>query len=307
MRNILLHLDRQNYPQYEIIVIDDYSDPGEQSDLETMIFRLPEVFLFRSDRAPGKKHALSMGIEKARHALILCTDADGIPAGPDWIKIMVSKTSGNEMVLGYAPYFKRPGRLNQFIRFETIMTGIQYLSWSMLGRPYMGVGRNLLFPKNAFTRSNPYKHSGDVPYGDDDLFVQAVGNKIPVTVSLHPDTFVYSEPASGFRQWINQKHRHLSAGRYYSFQAWLQPGIFGIGIILHWLLLLPVLWVAVSPGMVIAFFTGIFIRWVRFAGWAKRLGDKDTSWLYPWYETGYALYLGIMGIFTMAVKKKSWN
>jgi poly-beta-1,6-N-acetyl-D-glucosamine synthase len=307
LRLTLQSLVRQDYPQYEIIIVDDYSEPKEQNDLETLVMRLPDVFLFRSDRAPGKKHALSMGVEKANHPFILCTDADCIPAGPRWIKTMMNRSNGHDMVLGYSPYFKKAGRLNPFIRFETVMTGIQYLSWTMLGYPYMGVGRNMLYPKEAFTKSDPYKHSKDVPYGDDDLFVQAAKKHVPVNVSLHPDSFVYSEPASTVGEWISQKHRHLSAGRYYSVSAWLQPGIFGVAVNLHWLLLFPMMWYQVSVEFDLAFFAGLFVRWFGYASWTKRLGDEDTKWFYPWYEIGFAFYLAVMGVITIVEKRKTWN
>jgi len=307
LRETLLALVRQDYPIYEIIVVDDYSEPAEQKEMETMLSRLPDVFLFRSDRAPGKKHALSLGIEKANHDIILCTDADCLPAGPSWIKTMIGKTSGHEMVLGYAPYFQKAGRLNPFIRFETVMTGMQYLSWAMLGLPYMGVGRNLLFPKSSFIKSEPYKNSKEVPYGDDDLLVQAVKGHISVKVCLDRNSFIYSEPALTFNQWIAQKHRHLSAGSYYSLWSWLQPGIFGIGLILHWFLLIPMMWYHISVGFDLAFFGGVFIRWFGYGYWTKRLGDQDTKWFYPWYETGYSIYLAIMGVYTFLVKKKGWN
>jgi len=307
IRDLLQSLTRQDYRLYEIIIVDDYSAPIEQKELEGMVDRLKDVSLFRSDRAPGKKHALTLGIEKARYSIILCTDADCIPAGPHWIKGMVSMTSGNEMVLGYAPYSQKPGRLNPLIRFETVMTGMQYLSWAMLGSPYMGVGRNILFSKEAFTESDPYRNSSDVPYGDDDLFVQAVRNHVSFKVSLHPETFVFSEPATSLGEWLSQKHRHLSAGRYYSLVSWLKPGIFGMGIIFHWLLLFPMLLFHVSPVMVISFFVGVLIRWFRYAAWTKKLGEGDTKWLYASHEMVYAVYLVLMGLTTIVSKKKTWN
>ena len=211
------------------------------------------------------------------------------------------------MVLGYAPYYRIAGRLNQFIRFETVMTGIQYLSWCGLGLPYMGVGRNLLFPKAAFMQSDPYAKSNAVPYGDDDLLVQAIRKEIPARVSLHPETFVYSEPADSWRRWFRQKHRHLSAGRFYSLSAWLQPGIFGLGVIFHWFFLLPMLWYHVSVGFDLAFFGGILIRWFGYASWTKRLGEEDTKWFYPSYELLYALYLVVLGSTTILNRKEKWN
>jgi hypothetical protein len=36
------------------------------------------------------------------------------------------------------------------IRFETLLTAMQYFSWAKVGHPYMGVGRNLTYKKKSF-------------------------------------------------------------------------------------------------------------------------------------------------------------
>jgi cellulose synthase/poly-beta-1,6-N-acetylglucosamine synthase-like glycosyltransferase len=213
-----------------------------------------------------------MGVEKANHAIILCTDDDCLPAGQNWIKSMVTHAGEGNVVLGYSPYFQKAGRLNLFIRFETIMTGMQYLSWAMLGSAFMGVGRNMLFPKSVFLQNQLHQKARDVVYGDDDLFVQAIRGKVPVKVSMDPDSFIYTQPPETVKEYMKQKHRHLSAGHYYSVGAWLKPGIFGIGIILHWLFLIPMLWCNVNVTFAIAFFAGILIRWIVYATWTNRLG-----------------------------------
>ena len=307
LRNTLLTLARQDYSQYEMVIIDDYSAPAERDALEHMLNRLQNVFLYRSDRAPGKNHALSMGIEKAKHDFILCTDDDCLPAGPQWIKSMVDKAKEGDMVLGYSPYTRKPRRLNLFIRFETVMTGMQYLSWAMLGKPFMGVGRNILFSRSALLNTNFNQLSKKVSYGDDDLLVQSMKGKATVNVSFDPESFVYSEPAETFNEYIRQKHRHLSAGHYYSLASWLQPGIFGIGIILHWFLLIPMLLYNVSIVFDLAFFIGIIIRWMGYASWAKRLGYPEMKWTYPGYEMMYAIYLAVLGLTTIFAERKTWN
>ncbi|HEX5112910.1 MAG TPA: glycosyltransferase [Saprospiraceae bacterium] len=307
LRDTLLALTRQDYPQYEIIIIDDYSAPDQWEALVQMLNRLKGVFFYRSDRAPGKNHALKMGIEKANHDFILCTDDDCLPAGPQWIKSMVSNANPGDIVLGYSPYIPQPGRLNLFIRFETVMTGMQYLSWAMLGKPFMGVGRNMLFSKSVLLKAN-FKHQlKKVGYGDDDLLVQSMKGKASVKVSLDPESFMYSEPAETLNEYIKQKHRHLSAGHYYSFVSWLQPGIFGIGIILHWFLLIPMLWCNVSIVFDLAFFAGVIIRWIGYASWAKRLGYPEMRWIYLGYEMMYAIYLAVVGVMTIFTERKTWN
>jgi len=57
-------------------------------------------------------------------------------------------TMNKTIVLGYGAYEKISGSfLNKIIRFETMLTAVQYFSWAKIGCPYMGVGRNLAYKK----------------------------------------------------------------------------------------------------------------------------------------------------------------
>jgi hypothetical protein len=56
------------------------------------------------------------------------------------------------IVLGYSGYEKiEKSFLNKLIRFETLLTAIQYFSWAKAGLPYMGVGKK--FIKEEFLMS----------------------------------------------------------------------------------------------------------------------------------------------------------
>lgn len=298
---------KQTYPEFEIILVDDHSDPEEAKKTEAMVFHLPGVFLFHSDRPPGKKNALALGIEKAKYDLILCTDADCRPAGPRWIEMMVAHQDNGSIVLGYSPHAEAPGILNAFIRFETIMTGMQYLSWGSLGRPYMGVGRNLLYPRALFQQVQQKQKGQSMPYGDDDLLVQAARSHSASRISLHPDTFVYTLPASSWGQWIKQKHRHMSAGRFYGWGSWWQPGMFGAALIFHWTLLTPLLLFSFNGWIMAAGCVGLLIRWWIYSRWAVQLWDTKAVKLYPVYEIGYTCYILLMGMMTLMKRKSTWN
>lgn len=297
----------QDYPTFEIIIVDDHSEPGEKDKLEEGVSNYPQVSLLHADQSPGKKYALTQGIQKANFDLILCTDADCIPAGRGWITSMVSQSSGQNLVLGYSPYKHASGLLNLIVRFETVMTGIQYLSWAMKGRPYMGVGRNMLYSRSIFLEANPYQGHKGIPYGDDDLWVQQASNLTAVNVNFDKSAHVVSEPPTTWGQWIKQKHRHLSAGHHYSNASWWQPGIYGMALILHWSILPLFLPIAVDSLMFTALVIGLAVRWDTYRRWTRQLGDMDTAWWYPLLDIGYAVYLAGMGIFTAVVKKKTWN
>ena len=307
---LIQHLEvflTQDYPMYEIIIVDDHSKPDERRKLEDAVAGHPKIVLYHSDALPGKKQALSYGIDKATHPLILCTDADCYPQGSLWIKSMVSHSKGNDVVIGYSPYVKGNGLLNRFVRFETVMTAIQYFSWALMGKPYMGVGRNMLYSRQLFLDVNPFKDHGNIPYGDDDLWIQQAARVAHVGVNLEEDSFMLSDPPVTWRNWLRQKHRHLSAGHHYRMHSWWQPGLFGMALILHWFLL-PFLLTDITEGDIPFFFlSGLMIRWITYIQWTQRLGEKDTRIWYPLAEVAYAVYLAVMGVVTIVAKKKTWN
>lgn len=306
LKKSLTEIIDQDYPVFEVIIIDDHSDPGERIRLEEFISALPQIKLY-SSTGFGKKHALTSGIEKARYDFILCTDADCIPATRYWIKSMIEHNIAHGVVIGYSPYLKMSGLLNQLIRFETVMTGIQYFSWAMKGRPYMAVGRNILYPRSLFLASDPLAHQGHIPYGDDDLGLQAISDKTIVAVNLDSRSYMISVPATTWTQWLKQKHRHLSAGHYYNNKVWWQPGVYGLALIGHWFILPFIISAALWWIWIPAFILSIFIRWQNYFQWTKKLSDKDTAIVYPVLEVIYAAYLAVMGTFTFVSKKKTWN
>jgi len=307
LRQNLGAITTQDYPLFEIIIVDDYNSELEKFELEEIVRGVQKnIFFLHNRERPGKKQALNLGIENAKHPFILCTDADCRPSTQEWIRNMVAKSEGNKMVIGYSPYVRQSGLLNLFVRFETVMTAIQYFSWTMLGKPYMGVGRNLLYPRKLFLQSNPYELS-NIAYGDDDIWVQKASGMTKVEANLDHGSFVYSDPPLSWGDWLKQKHRHMSAGHHYDRKVLWQPGLFGMALIMNWLLFPFLLSGTILNWTAVLFLAGLFIRWITFIAWTKKLGDNDTVAWYPLLELGYALYLTGMGLFTAVVKKKSWN
>ncbi|MBK9982984.1 MAG: glycosyltransferase [Saprospiraceae bacterium] len=296
----------QEYPVFEIILVDDHSDLTERKNLEAFISSWPHIKLFTSSGI-GKKQALKMGIENAQYEFILYTDADCTPATNQWIKTMIDHNSNNGVVLGYSPYLKLPGFLNQLIRFETVMTGIHYLSWAMRGSPYMAVGRNSLYPRSLLLSSDPFRRHAEIPYGDDDLGLQAMLGHTSVETCLDKASHVITTPATSWTDWFKQKHRHLSAGHYYKTNLWWQPGMYGLALIGHWFLFPLMMNMSIWRGWLILSVIGLLIRWQNYDQWTKKLGDKDTIVVYPVLEIAYAIYLALIGAFTVISKKKTWN
>ncbi|MEJ0034400.1 MAG: glycosyltransferase [Bacteroidota bacterium] len=160
LRTLVPILLSQNHPNYEVIIVDDRSNDGTYDFLLKTTRENPKLRMVTVRDLPshttGKKFALTMGIKAARNDWVLLTDADCRP-GAGWIHGM-SQQFMNEtnIVLGFSAYEKHPGVLNAFIRFETFLTAIQYIGFALVGRPYMGVGRNLAYRRKLFLESKGF-------------------------------------------------------------------------------------------------------------------------------------------------------
>ncbi|MFW5820149.1 MAG: glycosyltransferase family 2 protein, partial [Bacteroidota bacterium] len=164
----------------------------------------------------GKKLALTIGIKSSRHDILLLTDADCAISSNNWIKYMARNYQDKkEIVLGVGLYKKRKGLLNLLIRYETVFIAMQYISMAKIGKPYMGVGRNLSYKKSLFFNNRGFASHLKLESGDDDLFISEVSNKSNTCVENHPESFTWSEPETTFRNWLRQKRRHLTTGKFY--------------------------------------------------------------------------------------------
>jgi len=297
----------QTYPTtHEVIVVNDNSEDETKYLLEELrktFKHLQMVNLnYEAKLIPGKKYPLSIGIKEARHEVVLLTDADCMPATEFWLqKMQDGYSAGIEIVLGYGSYNKRPGLLNKLIRFETFHTALQYLSYALAGTPYMGVGRNLSYTKKLFFQNKGFSSLNHVTGGDDDLFINMVATKQNTNVVIDPDAVTLSEPKKTWSDWIRQKTRHYTTGKYYKPKHRFLLGLYAITHFLFYPLFAVSLlfsdWRYALAVFLVRFITQ---GWIFYKSMEK-LNEKD---LWPWWWLFdiwmFAYYL----IFAPAVWKK---
>jgi len=290
LKKNLEHILNQDYPDFEVIVVNDCSNDDSEwvlKELKERYSNLNVVTLKEDDRFKhGKKFAVTIGIKAAKHQQLVFTDADCKPSSNQWLVHMSAAfTEDIEIVLGYSPYVKLKGFLNSFIRFETFHTALSYLSHALKGNPYMGVGRNMAYCQDLFFKGKGFASHMHIASDDDDLFVNQAATKTNTTICFSSDSFTYSEPKKTFKTWFNQKRRHVSTAKHYKGFDRFQLGFFFITQFLFFALATVLLafqhqWMLVT-GIVV--FRYLF-TWISLACAAGKLKEKDVMYWYPFIE-----------------------
>lgn len=237
------YFDKEGNHAFEVIVVDDASTDGTASVLNGLAQKYPHLSVIRIEPDqerlyPGKKTALSAGVDAAKADCIVCTDADCYPASSIWLQSMaVPFSAGFDIVAGYGGYESRPGWLNVFIRYETLHTFLLYYSLLKEGDPYMAVGRNLGFRKKIFYSAQAHPLWLRTPSGDDDLLIQLCATRFNMEVLTHPASFTLSQPKEHWRDYLLQKRRHVSTGKLYALAPRMMVGSYALANTLWWIML----------------------------------------------------------------------
>jgi glycosyltransferase involved in cell wall biosynthesis len=294
-KNLSLILE-QDYPEFEVIVVNDCSEDDSLDYLYAMAAQYPRLQIRdikqESKVIQGKKYPLTIGIKAAMYDKVLLTDADCSPVSNQWIRLMTDAyTDTKEIVIGYAPYEKQKGFLNKWIRFDTFYSGLQYLSFSKAGLTYMGVGRNLSYKKKIFFDNNVFVKRPELFSGDDDLFINAVAKGDNATVQLAKESFMISEPKTTWESWTHQKERHLSTARYYrGIHKFLLALLPFMHVVFYVFLILTLLYSSDWKYAMILLLGRWVIEGIIFYPSMKRLNEKDIFSLFPLFDILLCVY-----------------
>ena len=217
LRQNLVYLLEQDYPDFEVVVVDYMSTDDTKFVLQLLAENYKHLKVVSLEQNvsgyEGKKYPLSIGIKSAKNDILLLADPDCVPQDKEnfrWIRSMVAGYWHEhvDIVLGYCGIATKKTLFNWLQQYDNLHYSAGYLSAAMCHRPVTGNGRNLSYRRRLFMEHNGFIYHYHVSDGADDMFVNQNSRKHNTGVVLAPESFTMTEQQPTLKLWRKyRKHR----------------------------------------------------------------------------------------------------
>jgi glycosyltransferase involved in cell wall biosynthesis len=188
----------QDYPEYEVIVVNDDPSGNSEDVLKRMHAQYPHLYYTyipeSTKNLSRKKLGITLGVKAAKYETLLFTEADSYPVSNQWINCMCRHLDDDKtIVLGFSALVKNNALKHQYAAFDYFFTNLQMASMALLKIPYGANGRNLIYRKEYFDSQKGFFQYRHLPIGEENLSAHKIATKENITVELSPQSLVFAQ------------------------------------------------------------------------------------------------------------------
>ena len=242
LKENLVYLLEQDYPNFEVVVVDYLSQDDTPFVLKLLKDYYPHLKIvpFKEDvnLFQGKKYPLSIGIKSAKNDILLLADPDCTPKNMQWLRGMVKgyMKSDTQIVLGFCGLNHTKTLLGALQQYDNLSYSSHYLGCALLGHPYTGTGRNLSYRRSFFFKRGAFISHYSVAGGSDDLFIYQNATRSNTAISISSDACLSTEPKKHFGEWHKLRLSRVSTRNWHSVGGRMMEDLLPISTLLFYVM-----------------------------------------------------------------------
>jgi glycosyltransferase involved in cell wall biosynthesis len=298
LSKILPLILNQNYPEYEVIVVNDNSSDDSEEILKffrTQYSHLQIRNLVASNSVHGKSVVLGVGIKAAKYNRLAVTDVACRPSA-GWLRSLSAGFS-SDIVTGYVRY----SAVCKSVRVANYYESLFRLGHALNGKPYTASGENESFRKELFFEKG-FNSLLRKPEKVEQVFFNSVMNGKNTSVVLLPEALVDSEKTVSLGKWCRERSGDLFSKRLFRrgtrhvrLPETVSRTLFYLSFTAAVIMSAGVMWLLISIAGI--FILRLAVQIFVFVSTQKKLGERKLllhTLLWDFYSIFIYLYIALL-------------
>jgi len=212
LRELIPTLLEQEYPDFEVVVVDDCSYDGTEwylNELKLQTNKLKTSRIIQETDFPNAL-AITIGIRAASKEWLIFLNPLFRVSGKDWLKSFAEElNSKSEAAFGFVNYTNSYGSMRRFIRYENFNSFILYGSARYLGLSMPVTDMNIAYKREQFLSRRGFAAVLDSPFSENELYLNKISNRTNSVYLLNRPTAVSYVGNTDWYDGMNFKKKQL--------------------------------------------------------------------------------------------------